>query len=191
MEYINEYYKRNFNLKNIMRRQVFFTGTLIALMLLVASTTAFAQGLSITNEEARAIKTEIKEGKPVKEVLEKHNITMGQVRSALTQAGGFEHNGKKLTNTQIANLAETLNLDPELVQDEIEAGKSLQEILQANDITPEQVRDAMRETKQNKRQSLQDRRELMQERNQTFKERMATWREDWKESRFSLFKKRQ
>lgn len=127
-----------------MRKKVFFTGTLLVLMLvLAASTTAFAETLSISNDEARSIKSELKEGKPVKDVLERHNITMGQIRSALTQNGGFENGNRKLSNTQIAAIAVRLGLNPETVQAQIEAGKTLQEILKENNITQQQIKESV------------------------------------------------
>lgn len=122
-----------------MRKQVFFTGTLLAIMFLLASTPAFAQGLKISNDEAQTIQTEIKSGTPIKEVLEKHNITMKQVRSALHRAG-FQEGKHKLTNTQIATIASQLGLDAHQIQAEIESGKTLRQILIDHNITADQIR---------------------------------------------------
>lgn len=65
-----------------MRKKAFFTGGLLVLMLLL-SNTAFASNLQLNSEEVNKIKTEINAGKPVKDVLKEHNITMDDIRSSL------------------------------------------------------------------------------------------------------------
>lgn len=127
-----------------MRKKVFFTGGLLALFLLISSNTAFAQTLALSSEEIASIKTEIQSGKSVKEVLQAHNISMDKIRSVL----GATPLGKeraKLSNTQIASIAAKLGIDPETVQQQIDAGKSLKEILRAHNVSTEQIRSAFEE----------------------------------------------
>ncbi|NBV42506.1 hypothetical protein EBR96_07040 [bacterium] len=111
----------------------------MALFLLLSSSTAFAQSLKLSSDEIATIKTEINSGKPVRDVLRAHNIGMESIRAALAAT----HPGKnkpKLTNTQIASIAAKLNLDPIVVQSEIDAGKTFQEILESHNITRDQIR---------------------------------------------------
>lgn len=127
-----------------MRKKVFFTGGLLALFLLISSNTAFAQTLALSSEEVASIKTEIQSGKSVKEVLRAHNISMDKIRSVL----GATPLGKeraKLSNTQIASIATKLGIDPETVQQQIDEGKSLKEILRSHNVSGEQVRAAFEE----------------------------------------------
>lgn len=125
-----------------MRKKVFITGGLLALMLILSSGTAFAQSLKLSNDEITTIKTEITAGKPVKDVLRDHNITMGQIKSALGDTR-YAKEHFKLTNTQIASIASKLGLDVSVVQSEIAAGKSLPEILKSHNITPDQLRSVI------------------------------------------------
>lgn len=126
-----------------MRKKAFFTGGLLVLMLLL-SNTAFASNLQLNTEEVNKIKTEINAGKPVKDVLKEHNITMDDIRSTLAETGmGKSHH--KLSNTQIAFIAKKLGLNTNDVQTEIAAGKSLPEILKAHNLTKEQIRSAVAE----------------------------------------------
>ncbi len=122
-----------------MRKRVFITGSLLALFLLLSSSTVFAQSLKLSSEEITTIKTEINSGKPVRDVLRAHNIGMDTIRAALA-ATHLGKNKQKLTNTQIVNIATKLNLDPSVVQSEINSGKSFQEILKTHNITQEQIR---------------------------------------------------
>ena len=131
-----------------MRKKVFLMGSLIALMLIFASSTAFAANLQLSADEAHSIKNEIASGRPIKDVLKEHNITMGQVRSALAgmKAEGFH--GKslhKLSNTQIATLAEKLGIDAGTLESEIDSGKNLPEILKDYGITREQLKETFSE----------------------------------------------
>lgn len=121
-----------------MRKRVFITGGLIVLMLIISSNTVFAQSLKLSQEEMTAIKTEIDSGKPVKDVFKKHNITMPKIRAFLGETGqGKDH--MKLSNTQIATIASKLNLDPKIIQAEIDSGKSFAQILKDNNITKSQI----------------------------------------------------
>ena len=83
-----------------MRKRVFITGGLLALFLLLSSSTAFAQSLKLSSEEIATIKTEINSGMPVKDVLKAHNISMDAIRSALGSTA-FGKSKAKLSNTQI------------------------------------------------------------------------------------------
>lgn len=125
-----------------MRKKVFITGGLLALMLILSSSTAFAQSLKLSSDEISTIKTEITAGKPIKDVLKSHNITMSQIKSALGDTG-YAKEHFKLTNTQIAAIATKLGLDMSTVQSEIDAGKSLPEILKAHNITPDQLKSVL------------------------------------------------
>lgn len=127
-----------------MRKKVFFTGGLLALFLLISSNTAFAQSLALSSDEIATIKTEIQSGKSVRDVLKEHNISMDKIRAAL----GSTPLGKeraKLSNTQIASIATKLGLDPQVVQSEIDQGKTLKDILKAHNITEEKIRAAFEE----------------------------------------------
>ena len=123
-----------------MRKKVFITGGLLALMLILSSGTAYAAGLQLSPDEVATIRTEIQSGKPIKDVLEEHHITMGQIRGVLQ--GGLESNGHKLSNTQIASIATKLGLDATAIQAEIASGKSLQQILKDHSITEDQLKAA-------------------------------------------------
>lgn len=124
-----------------MRKKVFITGGMIALFLILGSSTAFAANLQLNPGDIAIIKSELASGKPIKDVLEEHHITMEQIRGALgTILEGRDHH--KLSNTQIATIATKLGLDVDQIQSEIVSGKSLHEILKSHNITPDQVRDA-------------------------------------------------
>lgn len=124
-----------------MRKKVFITGGMIALFLILSSSTAFAANLQLNPNDIASIRSEIASGKPIKDVLEEHHITMRQIRGALGAV--VDHNGHhKLSNTQIATIATKLGLDVDQVEDEIASGKSLHEILQAHNITQEQMKAA-------------------------------------------------
>lgn len=127
-----------------MRKKVFITGSLLALFLLISSSTAFAQSLQLSSDEAATIKTEIHSGKPIKDVLKDHNISMSKIRAALGSTGIGKHR-TKLSNTQISTIASKLELDPVQVQSEIDAGKSLPEILKAHNITQDRIRQVFGE----------------------------------------------
>lgn len=127
-----------------MRKKVFITGSLLALFLLISSSTAFAQSLQLSSDEVATIKTEIHSGKPIKDVLKDHNISMNQIRAALGSTGIGKHR-TKLSNTQISTIATKLGLDAVEVQSEIDSGKSLQEILKAHNITQDQIRQVFGE----------------------------------------------
>ena len=125
-----------------MRKKVFITGGLIAIMLLISSTTAVAASMQLSSSEAAAIKTEVIAGKPIKDVLEEHHITMAQIRAALATGASGKH---KLSNTQISNIASKLGLNLAQVQAEIAAGDTLPQILQANHITEDQLKAVFQE----------------------------------------------
>lgn len=125
-----------------MRKKVFITGGLIALMLILSSSTAFAQSLKLSSDEISTIKTEITAGKPIKDVLKDHNITMGQIKSALGDTQ-YAKEHFKLTNTQIAAIATKLGLDVSILQAEVDSGKNLPEILKAHNITLDQVKEVL------------------------------------------------
>lgn len=158
-----------------MRKRVFFVGAFIVIALLFASPVAFAEEVRLDRDEIMSMKKELQEGIPVKEVLEKHGITMGQIRSMLTKSGGFEHAGKKLTNTQIASIATTLGLDVDSVQADVESGKTLQEILQDNSITQDQMRDAFQLHREERREKSETWRSMWKQRWQSFKEDKLFW----------------
>ena len=124
-----------------MRKKVFITGGMIALFLILSSSTAFAANLQLNPNDVASIRSEIASGKPIKDVLEEHHITMRQIRGALGAV--IDEEGRhKLSNTQIATIATKLGLDPTQIENDIASGKSLHEILLANNITPEQMRAA-------------------------------------------------
>ena len=117
-----------------MRKKVFITGGLLALLLLLSSSTAFAQSLKLSPDEITSIKTELNAGTPVKQVLSSHGLTMDTIRTALGSTGiGKDH--LKLTNTQIADMAAKLGLDPAQIQSEIDSGETFQQIMAAHNIT--------------------------------------------------------
>ncbi len=124
-----------------MRKKAFITGGLLVLMLLL-SNTAFASTLQLNSDEVTKIKSEINAGTPVKDVLRSHNITMSAIRSTLAETGiGNSHH--KLTNTQIANIATKLGVTVSGIQSEIDAGKSMPEILKSHNLTKEQIRNVL------------------------------------------------
>jgi uncharacterized protein (DUF433 family) len=124
-----------------MRKKAFITGGLLVLMLLL-SNTAFASTLQLNSDEITKIKTEINAGAPVKDVLKSHNISMEAIRSTLAETGiGKSHH--KLTNTQIANIATKLGVTVTGIQAEIDAGKSMSEILKNHNLTKEQIRNVL------------------------------------------------
>jgi hypothetical protein len=124
-----------------MRKKVLITGGIIALFLLLSSSSAFAQSLKLSSEEISSIKSEISSGVPVRDVLKSHQLTMDQIRTALATTGfGKEHT--KLTNTQIANIASKLGLDPLVIQSEINSGKTFQQIMKKHNITLSRLESA-------------------------------------------------
>lgn len=125
-----------------MRKKVFITGGLIALFLLLSSSTAFAQSLKLSSEEIALIKTEINSGIPVRDVLKAHHIGMNQIRAALGSTEMGKHRAK-LSNTQISTIATKLGLDPVTILNEIDSGKTFQEILKAHNITKEMIKTAL------------------------------------------------
>ncbi len=128
-----------------MRKKVFITGGMIALFLILSSSTALAANLQLNPNDIASIRSEIASGKPIKDVLVEHHITMKQIRGALGAVVDDSENslGKhKLSNTQIATIATKLGLDPTEIENDIASGKSLHEILQANNITPDQMKAA-------------------------------------------------
>lgn len=126
-----------------MRKKALITGGLLVLMLLL-SNTAFASNLQLNSDEVNKIKTEINAGTPIKDVLKAHNITMENIRSTLAGTGiGKDHH--KLSNTQITEIAKKLGVNADDVQTEINAGKSMPEILKAHNITKDQIRSVLAE----------------------------------------------
>jgi hypothetical protein len=132
-----------------MRKKVFITGGVIALFLILSSSTAFAANLQLNPNDVASIRSEIASGKPIKDVLLDHQISMRQIREALG-AVVDEEGRHKLSNTQIATIATKLGLDPTHIENDIASGKSLHEILQANNITQEQVSAAFGQKKHTK-----------------------------------------
>ena len=124
-----------------MRKKVFITGGMIALFLILSSSTAFAANLQLNPNDIANIRSEIASGKPIKDVLVEHQITMGQIREALGSVLD-EQGHHKLSNTQIATIATKLGLDVDEVQAEITDGKSLHEILKDHNISREQIKAA-------------------------------------------------
>lgn len=124
-----------------MRKKVFITGGMIALFLILSSSTAFAANLQLNPRDIAEIKSEIASGKPIKDVLVEHHITMGQIREALGSVLDESHR-HKLSNTQIATIATKLGLDVDEIQGEIAEGKSLHDILKAHHITKDQFETA-------------------------------------------------
>jgi CRISPR/Cas system CSM-associated protein Csm2 small subunit len=112
--------------------------------MLLLSNTAFAQTLQLNNDEITKIKTEINQGKPVQDVLRSHNIDMNKIRSTLAETELAKGN-HKITNTQISNIAKKLGIDASDIQTEITAGKSLNQIFQAHNITQDQIRTVLAE----------------------------------------------
>lgn len=126
-----------------MRKKAFITGGLLVLMLLL-SNTAFASTLQLNSEEITKIKTEINSGKPVRDVLKSHHISMEAIRSTLAETGAGKDR-HKLTNTQITNIAKKLGVNITDIQSEIAAGKSMPEILKSHNITKEQIRSILKD----------------------------------------------
>lgn len=125
-----------------MRKKVFVTGGMIALFLILSSSTALAANLQLNPNDIATIKSELASGKPIKDVLVEHQITMKDIREALGAVAN-EEGHHKLSNTQIATIATKLGLDVTQIQAEIASGKSLHEILKSHNITPDQVREAL------------------------------------------------
>ncbi|MDB4984457.1 MAG: hypothetical protein JWM20_636 [Patescibacteria group bacterium] len=139
-----------------MRKKVFLAGGVIALFILIGTTHAYAQSslrsfhgsaaismvaskLNLSSDDVALMKAEIASGKSVKDVLAEHNITMDQIRSAIQAA---YPQTKHLSNTQIAAISAKLGINPADVQNEINAGKSLQQIMKDHNITPDKLRAA-------------------------------------------------
>lgn len=126
-----------------MRKRAFVTGGMIALILILGSSTAFAANLQLNPSEIALIKSEISSGKPIKDVLDEHHITMGQIRNALGMA---LNKGGKLSNTQIAMIATRLGLDASQIQSEIASGKTLIQVLKDHNITDAQLQTVFKTT---------------------------------------------
>lgn len=147
-----------------MRKKVFIAGGLLALIILLGSSTAFAQSpsktssrttnprihsevwiskvateLHLTSEDVAAMQAEIAAGKSIKDVFAEHNITMAQIRNALGTVSGSEH--VRLSNTQISNIAGKLGLDPVKVQADIASGETLPQILKKYNIGKAQLEE--------------------------------------------------
>lgn len=126
---------------------------MIALFLILSSSTAFAANLQLNPNDVASIRSEIASGKPIKDVLLDHQISMRQIRGALGAVIDEHPNSlgrHKLSNTQIATIATKLGLDPTQIEHDIASGKSLHEILQANNITQDQMRSAFGQKKHTK-----------------------------------------
>ena len=148
-----------------MRKKVLLTGGLIALILILGSTTSFAQAagsqtslgyntqvdssawiatiatkLNLTADDIASIKSELASGKSVQQVLADHNITMAEIRTALGTTLNTHH---KLSNTQIAMIATKLGLDVNTVQAEIASGKTLKQILKDSNITEDKLKSVL------------------------------------------------
>lgn len=130
-----------------MRKKVFFSGALIALSLLIISTPTFAQGLRISNDEAQTMRTEIAAGKPVREVLTKHNISMQQIMRAMKSLQPITISGKKISRTQIATAVRSLGINPQEVQKEILAGTNFQDILKKYNLSEQDILNALEKQK--------------------------------------------
>lgn len=139
-----------------MRKKVFLAGSVLVLMLILGSGLASAEAshsspyhhghhglfleeiaskLNLSSEDIDAIKSEIRSGLSIRDVLANHGITMSDIRTAL----GTITNDHRLSNTQIQTLANKMGLDADEIQNEIDSGKSLHEIMRSHDITPEKV----------------------------------------------------
>jgi uncharacterized protein (DUF433 family) len=145
-----------------MRKKVFFIGGLLALIIILGATHAYAQSstpdlkhghgwndtvlsdlattLNISPTDLAAMKTEVDSGKALKDVLAKHNITMDQVRAALATVSKSDH--RHMSNTAIMAVATKLGLDTASVQADIEAGLTFKQILKKNNITDAQLQTA-------------------------------------------------
>ncbi len=143
-----------------MRKKVFITGGMIALFLILSSSTAFAANSPLNPSDIAEIKQELAAGKPVKDVLVEHQITLGKIRGILAAMhdGGYELGRHKLSNTQIATIATKLGLDVDQVQNEIAQGETLHQILQNNNITLDDIRAAFGQ-RPNEKQGLKHLRE--------------------------------
>ena len=102
--------------------------------------TSVAEQLHLSPSDVASIKSEIAAGKSIKDVLAEHNITMDQIRSAIASVGST---GGHLSNTQIAAIGAKLGLNATNIQNDINSGKSLQQILAEHDITNEQLHAAL------------------------------------------------
>ena len=147
-----------------MRKKVFIAGGLLALIILLGSSTAFAQSpsktssgssqprihseawiskvateLHLTSDDVAKMQAEIAAGKSIKDVFAEHNITMDQIRNALGTISGSEH--VRLSNTQIANVAAKLGLDSVKVQADIASGETLPQILKKYNISKTQLEE--------------------------------------------------
>lgn len=143
-----------------MRKKAFIAGGVVALILLLGSTRAFAQSQSSSNlregsmissvatklrlspSDVAAMKSEIAAGKPVKDVLAEHNISMDDIRAAI-QSAYPQH--KHLSNTQIAAIATKLGISATDVQSKINQGETLSQIMSDYNITPEKIRAVFQE----------------------------------------------
>lgn len=146
-----------------MRKKVFFIGGLLALVIILGATHAYAQSpvssfkhasgwndtilsdvatkLNISPADLATMKAEVDSGKALKDVLAEHNITMAQVRTALGTVSHSEHN--RASNTAIISLATKLGLDTTSVQADITAGLTFKQILTKYNITNTQLETAL------------------------------------------------
>ena len=145
-----------------MRKRVLFTGAVLAVILLLGSTsaafassgsatavhgwTSVAEQLHLSPADVASIKSEIASGKSIKDVLSEHGITMNEIRNAISSAA---LDGGHVSNTQIATIAAKLGLNATDIQNDINSGKSLQQILTEHNITNDQLHAALGSFKKN------------------------------------------
>jgi len=146
-----------------MRKKVFFIGSLLALVIILGATHAYAQSpipsfknssgwndtiladvatkLNISPADLASMKAEVDSGKAIKDVLTEHNITMTQVRMALSTVSKTDH--RHISNTAIMSVATKLGLNTASVQADITAGLTLKQILTKYNITNTQLEAAI------------------------------------------------
>lgn len=142
-----------------MRKKAFIAGGVLALILLVGSTRAFAQSsssalregavissvatkLHLSPDDVAAIKSELAAGTSIKDVLAEHNISMDDIRAALASA---YPQSKHLSNTQIAAIAAKLGISATDVQAKIDRGETISQIMADYNITPDKIRAVFQE----------------------------------------------
>ncbi len=146
-----------------MRKKVFFIGGLLALVIILGATHAYAQSpapsfkhgsgwndtilaevatkLNISPTDLATMKAEVDSGKALKDVLAEHNITMAQVRTALATVSKTDH--RHVSNTAIMAVATKLGLDTKSVQADITSGLTFKQILTKYKITDTQLQTAL------------------------------------------------
>ena len=146
-----------------MRKKVFLMGSLLALVIILGASHAYAQAptvnvknggrwndtvladvatkLNISPTDLAAMKAEIDSGKAFKDVLAEHNLTMVQVRTALATVTQTEH--AHASNTAIMTLATKLGLNATSVQADIANGLTMKQILTKYNITNTQLQTAL------------------------------------------------